>query len=264
MQKNGSVLVNAKKFRAFVKEKTNDADDFYLLLDEVQLLENFVGTLNSLLRHKNFDVYVTGSNSRFLSSDIITEFKGRGSEIHVLPLSFSEYCEGLNLKSEEAWKSYIVTGGIPLVALMRTEEEKISYLKNLCEETYLKDIIQRNGIRKQAELGETFDMLASMIGTPVNFLKLSNTFRSVTKKEITDSTISTFADFLEEAFLILRAKKFSIKGKKYISLPFKIYFRTSESATRVSISSRLKKRTSWKTFCTMSFVTVVFPLMWVK
>ena len=224
LQKNGTVLVNAKKFRAYVKEKTNDADDFYLLLDEVQLLENFVGTLNSLLRHKNFDVYVTGSNSRFLSSDIITEFKGRGSEIHVLPLSFSEYCEGLNLKSEEAWKSYIVTGGIPLVALMRTEEEKISYLKNLCEETYLKDIIQRNGIRKQAELGETFDMLASMIGTPVNFLKLSNTFKSVTKKEITDSTLSTFADFLEEAFLISRAKKFSIKGKKYISSPFKIYF----------------------------------------
>ena len=166
IQKNGSYLVNAKKFRAFIKQKTNEIDNFYLLLDEAQLLENFVGTLNGFLRHKNYDIYVTGSNSRFLSSDIATEFKGRGSEIHVLPLSFSEYCQGLKLEPQAAWKSYIITGGIPLVALMKSEEEKISYLKNLCDETYLKDIIQHNGIRKQSELSETFDMLASMIGTP--------------------------------------------------------------------------------------------------
>ena len=216
--------MNAKKFRAFIKEKTNECDTFYLLLDEVQLLENFVGTLNSFLRHENFDIYVTGSNSKFLSSDIITEFKGRGSEVHILPLSFSEYCEGLSLKPEDAWKSYIVTGGIPLVALMKTDEERFSYLKNLCEETYLKDIIEHNGIRKQAELAETFDMLSSMIGSPVNALKLANTFKTLTKKEISDSTITTFIGYFEDAFLVSKVKKFSIKGKKYISSPFKIYF----------------------------------------
>lgn len=224
VQKNGSYLVNAKKFRAFIKEKTNEEDDFYFLLDEVQILENFVGTLNSFLRHQNFDIYVTGSNSKFLSSDIVTEFKGRGTEVHILPLSFSEYCEGLGLAPEEAWKSYIVTGGIPLVALMKTDEERFSYLRNLCEETYLKDIIEHNGIRKQTELSETFDMLASMIGTPVNVLKLSNTFKTITKKEITDSTIATFIGYFEDAFLISKAKKYNIKGKKYISSPFKIYF----------------------------------------
>ena len=223
-QKNGTYLINAKKFRAFVKDRTDEENKFYLLLDEVQLLENFVGTLNGFLRHENFDVYVTGSNSRFLSSDIVTEFKGRGSEIHILPLSFSEYCEGLNLSPESAWKSYIVTGGIPLVALMKTDEERFSYLKNLCEETYLKDIIEHNGIRKQNELSETFDMAASMIGTPVNTLKLANTFKTLTKKDITDSTIATFISYFEDAFLISKVRKFSIKRKKYISSPFKIYF----------------------------------------
>ena len=224
LQKNGSYLVNAKKFRAYIKEKANEDDNFYLLLDEVQLLENFVGTLNSFLRHKNFDVYVTGSNSKFLSSDIATEFKGRGTEVHVLPLSFSEYCEGLDLSPEEAWKSYIVTGGIPLVALMKSDEERFSYLRNLCEETYLKDIIEHNKIRKQVELSETFDMLASMIGSPVNALKLANTFKTLTKKNITDTSIATFIGYFEDAFLISKAKKYNIKGKKYISSPFKLYF----------------------------------------
>ena len=224
LQKDGSYLTNAKKFRAYIKDKTNETDDFYLLLDEVQMLENFTGTLNGFLRHKNFDVYATGSNSRFLSSDIATEFKGRSSEVHILPLSFSEYCEGLNLTPGEAWKSYIQTGGIPLVALMRTEEERVTYLKNLCEETYLKDIIARNGIRKKSELSEVFNILASMIGSPVNSLKLANTFKSVAKSDITDDTVSSFITFFEEAFLVSKAEKFNIKGKKYIASPFKLYF----------------------------------------
>ena len=221
---NGTYTINARKFRAFVKDRTNETDGFYLLLDEVQLLESFTGTLNSFLRHRNFDVYVTGSNSRFLSSDIATEFKGRGSVVHVLPLSFSEYCGGLHQNAEQAWKSYIRTGGIPLVALMRTEEERISYLKSLCEETYLKDIIQHNGIRKRTELSETFDMLASMIGSPVNVLRLANTFRTVTKKEVTDDTISNFIGYFADAFLVSKAEKYNIKGRKYISSPFKLYF----------------------------------------
>ena len=224
IKNDNSSLVNSKKFRAFIKDKTNNQNKFYFLLDEVQLLENFVGTLNSFLRHKNFDIYVTGSNSRFLSSDIATEFKGRGSEIHVLPLSFSEYCEGLRITPDVAWKSYITTGGIPLIALMKTEEERINYLKNLCNEVYLKDIIKRNKIKKKVELSEIFDIIASSIGSPINCLKLSNSFRSITKKIISDDTISDYIDYLQDAFLIHKAKKFNIKGKKYISSPFKIYF----------------------------------------
>ena len=219
-----SISINSRKFRAFIKEKAKDEEPYYLLLDEVQLLDQFVGTLNSFLRHKNYDIYVTGSNSRFLSSDIATEFKGRGTEIHVLPLSFCEYCSGLNLSPREAWKEYIETGGIPLVALMKSREEKTSYLKSLGDVTYLKDIIQRNGLKKTAELSELLDVIASSIGAPVSVLKLTNTFQSVAKKSITDDTVSRYIDFFEEAFVISRAKKYSIKGKKHIGAPFKLYF----------------------------------------
>lgn len=222
--KREGYIINAKKFRAYIKDKTSDDGTYYLLLDEVQLLENFVGTLNGFLRHKNFDVYVTGSNSKFLSSDVVTEFNARGTEIHVLPLVFSEYCAGLNLHPQEAWKDYILTGGIPLVALMKTEEEKETYLKNLCEETYLKDIIMHNGIRKKTELSDTFSIFASMIGSPVNSLKIADTFKSVAKKNITDDTISNFISYFEDAFVISKARKYNIKGRKYINSPFKLYF----------------------------------------
>ena len=222
--KNNSNFVNSKKFRAYIKSKTNNIDKFYLLLDEVQLLDNFVGTLNSFLRHRNYDIYVTGSNSKFLSSDIATEFKGRGSEIHVLPLAFSEYCIGLNISKEKSWKDYIETGGIPLVALMKSLDERISYLKNLCNETYLKDIIQHNNIKKSNELSDTFNILASNIGLPVNCLKLANTFISLTNKKITDDTIADFVEYFQDAYIISKVNKYNIKGKKYISTPFKIYF----------------------------------------
>ena len=222
--KNNSNFVNSKKFRAYIKSKTNNIDKFYLLLDEVQLLDNFVGTLNSFLRHRNYDIYVTGSNSKFLSSDIATEFKGRGSEIHVLPLAFSEYCIGLNISKEKSWKDYIETGGIPLVALMKSLDERISYLKNLCNETYLKDIIQHNNIIKSNELSDTFNILASNIGLPVNCLKLANTFISLTNKKITDDTIADFVEYFQDAYIISKVNKYNIKGKKYMSTPFKIYF----------------------------------------
>ena len=217
-------LVNAKKFRAYIKANTNDTDTYYLLLDEVQLLDDFVGTLNGFLRHKNFDVYVTGSNSRFLSSDIITEFKGRGSEIHVLPLAFSEYMQGNEKQPAEAWREYIVTGGIPLVAQMTTREEKVTYLKNLCEETYLKDIIEHNGVKKKTELGDTFNVLASMIGSPVNANKLTDTFKSVLNKDISVDTIGNFIKYFEDAFVVSKASKYNIKGRKYIGSPYKLYF----------------------------------------
>lgn len=225
IEQNQNVFyVNAKKFRAYIKDKTNDSDKYYLLLDEVQLLDDFVGTLNGLLRHKNFDIYVTGSNSKFLSSDIATEFKGRGSVIHVLPLAFSEYMQGTNLSPEKAWREYVVMGGIPLIAQMRSEDEKISYLNSLCEETYLKDIITHNKIKKKVELGDTFDILASMIGSPVNTRKITDTFKSVIGKNITADTIGDFIDYFQDAFVVSKAKKYNIKGRKYIGSPFKIYF----------------------------------------
>ena len=223
--KTGSgYLVNSKKFRAYIKDKTSDGGEYYILLDEVQLLENFTGTLNGFLRNKSLDVYVTGSNSKFLSSDIATEFNGRGTVIHVLPLAFSEYMECSSVPVEKAWSEYIVTGGIPLVATMKTDTEKAAYLKNLCEETYLKDIIQRNRIKKTAELADTFNIFASMIGSPVNVSKLTKTFKSVTKKDLTDDTVSDYIRYFEEAFVISKANKFSIKGRKYIGSPFKLYF----------------------------------------
>lgn len=216
--------VNAKAFRRYIKKVTNDTDDFILMLDEVQYLDNFVGTLNSYLRHKNFDIYVTRSNSRFLSTDIATEFKGRSSEIHVYPLTFREYVRGLSLEPADAWKEYMVTGGIPIVALMDQEEEKITYLKNLCSGTYLKDIIQRNEVRKKGELSDTFDILASLIGTAVSPTKLANTFQSLKHKDITDDTLHRFVTYFEEAFVLSKARKYNIKGKKYIDSPYKVYF----------------------------------------
>lgn len=223
-QRKGNYNVNSKVFRRYIKDKTNDSDYFYILLDEIQILEEFIGTLNGLLRHQNFDIYVTGSNSHFLSSDIATEFKGRGSIVHILPLTFNEYKTGLNLSNEEAWKNYIKTGGIPLVALMKNENEQIQYLKELCSETYLKDIVTHNNIHKELELGETLDIIASNIGSPINITKLVNTFKSVKNKDIGDDLLAHFINYFEDAFLVTKAKKYNIKGKKYINSPFKIYF----------------------------------------
>lgn len=168
---------------------TSEEEQFYLFLDEVQLLDNFVGTLNSYLRHHNLDLYAAGSNSRFLSADIATEFKGRSCELHVQPLTFSEYVNGTGQEVRQAWANYIVTGGIPLVASMGDEQQQIQYLKNLTAETYLKDIIQRNGVRKKQELSDTFDILASVIASPVNPSKIANTFASLGHGEITSETI---------------------------------------------------------------------------
>lgn len=221
---NGNEKINAKKFRAWVSDTTNENDSFCLLLDEVQELDHFVSTLNGFLRHPNFDIYVTGSNSKFLSTDIATEFRGRGSIIHVLPLTFREYMSGLALSPEEAWKEYIVTGGIPVVAGMPSENEKIDYLKNLCEETYLKDIISHNDIRNPGKLGATFNIFASVIGTPVNPKKISNTYQSVLHETIRPETIETYLSYFKDAFVIETARKYNIKGRSYVQSPFKVYF----------------------------------------
>ncbi len=223
-QINGGYVVNSKKFRAFIKDRTNEEGDYYLLLDEIQILEDFIGTLNGFLRHKEWDIYVTGSNSRFLSTDIATEFKGRGSEVHVLPLVFSEYIQGNSSNLEDAWNQYIVTGGIPLVAKMQSNQERMTYLKTLCEESYLKDIVQRHNVRKETELGDIFNILASAIGSPLNISRIRNTFKSVVKKELADDTIDKYISYFEESLLVSRVKKYNIKGRRYIGSPFKVYF----------------------------------------
>ena len=216
--------VDAKRFRTYLKSVTNDHDKFYIFLDEVQLLDNFVGTLNSLLRHPNFDIYVTGSNSKFLSSDIVTEFKGRGSEIHVLPLTFSEYAKDMDISIDKAWREYIEFGGIPLVALFKTREEKVDYLKNLVNEVYIKDIIERHNIKKTSELADVFDILASLMGTYVNPSKIANTFDSLLHTKLSKETIDQYITYFVEAFLINKVKRYNVKGRKIISTPYKIYF----------------------------------------
>ena len=216
--------VDAKRFRAYLKSVTNDHDKFYIFLDEVQLLDNFVGTLNSLLRHPNFDIYVTGSNSKFLSSDIVTEFKGRGSEIHVLPLTFSEYAKDMDISIDKAWREYIEFGGIPLVVLFKTREEKVDYLKNLVNEVYIKDIIERHNIKKTSELADVFDILASLMGTYVNPSKIANTFDSLLHTKLSKETIDQYITYFVEAFLINKVKRYNVKGRKIISTPYKIYF----------------------------------------
>lgn len=213
-----------QSFTSFIDKKTNDGEKYYLLLDEIQLLDGFEYVLNGYLSRGNFDIYVTGSNSKFLSKDIITEFRGRGDEIHVLPLSFSEYLNGLNLDKDIAWDNYITTGGLPIVCMMKDDEQKISYLKNICQELYFKDIIEHNSIYKQEVLPEIFDLLASYLSRVINPSKLANTFKSKTNKVIDSQTINKYISFFEDAFLISKSIRYDIKGKKYIRTPYKIYF----------------------------------------
>ena len=221
--KNGYYTINSKKFRAYIKDVTNGSDDFYLLLDEIQLLDSFVGTLNGFLTHSNFDVYVTGSNSQLLSSEIETKFRGRKSSIHLLPLSFKELKEGLNLTSQDTWKKYIVTGGIPLVYVLG-ENEGTNYLNELCDEVYLKDIIGRKGIKDSGALQELFSLLASCIGSGVSPLSLEKTFKSKKELKITDDTINNYINHFVDSFVVSKVSKYNVRGKYYINSPYKIYF----------------------------------------
>ena len=223
-QKDGSYLVNSRKFRAFVKDWTDGRERLFLLLDEVQLLDGFISTLNGFLGRGIYDIYVTGSNSKFLSSDIATEFRGRGSQIHVLPLAFSEFMKGADDNLQTAWKDYIETGGIPIVAKMKDREERRTYLQDLCEQTYLKDIIARNRVRNTAALSDVLDISASLIGSLVNPSRIADTFGTVLGKDITDDTVSQYIGFFEEAFLLSKAVRYDVKGRKYIGTPYKLYF----------------------------------------
>ena len=197
---------------------------YYILLDEVQLLQEFESVLNDLLHYPNVDVYVTGSNSKFLSSDIITEFRGRGDEVHVFPLSFAEYCSAVSMSTEDAWKEYYTYGGLPLTVSMQTDEQKSSYLQRLFTEVYMKDITERNHVQNPDELNELINVLASSIGALSNPKRIADTIKSVKNLSIAESTVSKYIQYLEQAFLITRAIRFDIKGRKYIGTPSKFYF----------------------------------------
>ena len=207
-----------------IKSKIIDDDLYYILLDEVQLVSRFEEVLNSLLRIDNADVYVTGSNSKFLSSDIITEFRGRGDEIHLYPLSLSEYCEGTGLAPAEAWKDYYTYGGLPHILSLETEKKKIDYLNNLFESVYLIDILERQRIKNKAEFEELVKIIASGIGSPTNPTKLVNTFKSIKKINIDSTTIDRYLGYMQDAFLIEKAERYDVKGKKYIGSLAKYYF----------------------------------------
>lgn len=213
-----------KKLVLYIKENIKDSQIYYVLLDEVQMVDNFVGALNSLLHIDNVDVYVTGSNSKFLSSDIATEFRGRGDEIRIYPLSFSEFLSEYNGDKNDAWRDYITYGGLPLILSLESSQQKSNYLHNLYQTVYLKDLIDRNGIKKAVEFDTLTKVMASSIGSPCNPNKLSNTFKSVSNADLSSITIDNYLGFLQDAFLLEKASRYDIKGKKYIGTLSKYYF----------------------------------------
>ena len=211
-------------FYQYMKEKISDRGLYFILLDEIQLLEDFEAILNSLSRLPNTDIYVTGSNAKFLSKDIITEFRGRGDEVHMYPLSFSEFMSVYDGDKRDGWNEYMIYGGIPLVLNQKTHEQKSVFLKSLFTEVYITDILGRNRIRNREELEELLDIVSSAVGSLTNPNKLSQTFKSMKNKTINKSTIRKYLDSLCDSFLLEEAKRYDVKGRKYIGTPLKYYF----------------------------------------
>ncbi len=216
--------VDPKRFLAFIKGKIVDKERYYLLLDEIQNLDSFEAVLNGYLRKDNIDLYVTGSNSKFLSSDVLTEFEGRGDEVHVLPLSFGEFYNARGKTKEEAYEEYSVYGGLPLLLSMTSDEQKAKYLDSQLKNTYLKDIIERHGLKGDVNIGELLDVLSSGISSLTNPTKLESTFKSVKNSRISRITITRYIDYFIDAFILSKAIRYDVKGKKYIDTPFKLYF----------------------------------------
>lgn len=213
-----------EKFMAYIRSRITDENMYYLLLDEVQMLDCFESVLNGYLRKENMDVYVTGSNAKFLSKDIITEFAGRGDEIHMYPLSFSEFMSVYKGDKYEGLSEYMLYGGIPLVVLRESADDKAAILENLFSEIYITDIYRRNRVKNQGELEDLLNILSSAIGSLTNPEKLKNTFQTVKKSKITSNTIKKYLDYFEDSFLIESAQRYDIKGKAYIETPKKYYF----------------------------------------
>ena len=220
-----SDLLDSKNLRKYIDDKILDDNLYYILLDEIQMVPNFEGLLNGLLRKENLDIYVTGSNSKFLSSDIITEFRGRGDEIRVYPLSFKEFYSSYDGSKEEAWIEYYTYGGLPLIMSYTKEEDKMNYLDMQKDNVYLNDVIERNNIKNKEELEKLIEIISSSIGSLTNPLKLARTFKSYNKNTLlTDKTIYNYLSYFEDAFIIEKTLRYDIKGKKYIDTPYKYYF----------------------------------------
>lgn len=219
-----SKYLNPKELNDFVKSQIKDNETYYILIDEIQKVDNFEAVLNGFLHKRNLDVYVTGSNSKFLSSDIITEFRGRGDEIRIFPLSFKEFISTFEGNKYEAWNEYITYGGMPLILQQKTEEQKSNYLSSLFNLTYKKDIIDRNSINKDDVLDNLINVLASSVGSLTNPQKIYNTFISNGFKDISKNTIIAYMNYLLDSFLIEKVERYDVKGRKYIQTPQKYYF----------------------------------------
>lgn len=215
---------NPDRLYHYVKSRIVDNDRYYIMLDEVQMLSEFEDVLNGFLRINNADVYVTGSNAKFLSKDIITEFRGRGFEVRMFPLSFSEYMSAYKGSKQAALNDYMIYGGLPQIMAYHTEEQKVKFLKSLFDETYIKDIKDRHNIRKDDDLEELVNIMASGVGTLTNPNKLANTFKSEKKSAISYDTIKDYIDYLCDAFIIEKSTRYDIKGRRYVNSPFKYYF----------------------------------------
>ena len=213
-----------KLLNEYILSNIKDKDVYYVLLDEIQLVQNFEYVLNGFLYERNIDVYVTGSNSKFLSSDIITEFRGRGDEIRIFPLSFSEFYNAYEGDKYNAWSEYVTYGGMPLIIKQQTDEQKSKYLTSLYELTYKKDIIDRNNIDKEDILDTLINVLSSSVGSLTNPQKIYNTFISNGITDISKNTITSYLNYLLDSFLIEKAERYDVKGKKYIQTPQKYYF----------------------------------------
>ena len=224
IEKNNQRFVNNRKFLQYIKELTSNDGKYYLLLDEIQNLDDFVRVLNGFLNHNNFDVYVTGSNSRFLSSEVDTEFGGRGDRIHLLPLTFNEYLTGVDTYKRDALDDYIRYGGIPLVQLQDNDSDKAKQAISILNETYIKDVKDRHPNINVNSLNDTLKVIASMISSPINPSKIEKTFKSVYNIDFTNDTIGTYISWFEEAYLLNKAIRYDVKGRRYIGTPYKIYF----------------------------------------
>lgn len=217
-------LRNPDNLYSYVESRIVDEGLYYILLDEVQMLEEFVDVLNGFLKMRNTDVYVTGSNAKFLSKDIATEFRGRGFEIKMYPLSFKEYMSAYSGSVTTAFNEYMLYGGLPQILMYETEQQKVKYLTSLFEETYIKDIKERYRVKKDGDLEELINILASGIGALSNPNKLANTFKSEKKSNISYDTIKDYIEYLCDSFLVEKVTRYDIKGRKYVNSPFKYYF----------------------------------------
>lgn len=224
IEKNNQKLVNSRKFLCYIKDLVRDNDPYYFLLDEIQNLDEFVRTLNAFLRHENYDVYVTGSNSRFLSSEVDTEFGGRGDRIHLLPLTFSEFLNGTDYDANTGLKMYERYGGIPLIQLQKNDTEKAKQTLSILNETYIKDVKDRHPNVNVNNLNDTLNVIASMISTLINPSKIEKTFKGVYNIDLTNDAIGNYISWFEEAYLLNKALRYDVKGRQYIGTPYKIYF----------------------------------------